>query len=186
MADLKIYDVFDMNPLRDFLRRDGETRVFSKGDRFCRFEVPAPEIGVVNSGGFAFMRPDYKGDNQTFSLAFRDELVGAYISRMPGRVAEFDVRAVCRSEVSVMPVDELAAHARDISPDYGYDFLYAIAYGFMMRGIAYRCESFETRYAELLTRMPDIHKIMPNSAIASYLGVTRETFARMRAKNRGL
>ncbi|WP_295727833.1 hypothetical protein [uncultured Muribaculum sp.] len=186
MADLKLYDVFDLTPLRDFLRSNGEPRVFSKGECFCRFGTPSQKIGVVNSGGFAFMRPDYKGDNQTCSLAFRDELVGAYISRMPGRVAEFDVCAVCRSEISVMPVDEMIAHISDISPTYGYEFVYAIAYGFMMRAIAYRCESVDARYTELLTRVPDIHRFMSNSAIASYLGVTRETFARMRAKNRSM
>ena len=54
MADLKLYDVFDMSPLRDYIREHGECRVYCKGECFCRIGENAPDIGVVNSGGFAF------------------------------------------------------------------------------------------------------------------------------------
>ncbi|MDE5706007.1 Crp/Fnr family transcriptional regulator [Muribaculum sp.] len=184
MADLKLYDVFDMAPLRDYIRGHGECRVYRKGECFCRIGVNAPEIGVVNSGGFAFIRPDDRGDDQTCSLAFADELVGAYISMMPGRKSGFDVKALCTSEVSVLALDAVVSHMDTISPDYRLRFTYAIAYAFMMRGISYRCQSVESRYAELLDRMPEVMTLMSTSAIASYLGVTRETLSRMRTRMR--
>ncbi|ANU63653.1 Crp/Fnr family transcriptional regulator [Muribaculum intestinale] len=182
MADLKLYDVFDMSPLRDYIREHGECRVYCKGECFCRIGENAPDIGVVNSGGFAFVRPDYKGDDQTCSLAFADELVGSYISMMPGRKSGFDVKALCKSEVSALALDTVVEYMDTISPDYRLRFTYAIAYAFMMRGISYRCQSVESRYVELLERMPDVKSFMSTSAIASYLGVTRETLSRMRAR----
>lgn len=182
MADLKLYDVFDMSPLRDYIREHGECCVYRKGECFCRIGENTPDIGVVNSGGFAFVRPDDKGDDQTCSLAFADELVGSYISMMPGRKSGFDVKALRESEVSVLALDTVVEYMDMISPDYRLRFTYAIAYAFMMRGISYRCQSVESRYVELLERMPDVMSFMSTSAIASYLGVTRETLSRMRAR----
>ena len=130
MADLKLYDVFDMSPLRDYIREHGECRVYCKGECFCRIGENAPDIGVVNSGGFAFVRPDYKGDDQTCSLAFADELVGSYISMMPGRKSGFDVKALCKSEVSALALDTVVEYMDTISPDYRLRFTYAIAYAF--------------------------------------------------------
>ena len=101
---------------------------------------------------------------------------------MPGRKSGFDVKALCKSEVSALALDTVVEYMDTISPDYRLRFTYAIAYAFMMRGISYRCQSVESRYVELLERMPDVKSFMSTSAIASYLGVTRETLSRMRAR----
>lgn len=182
MADLKFYDVFDLSPVRNFLREKGECRTLRKGDCFCRLGMPAMEIAVVNSGGFAFIHPDYKGDDQTCSIAFTDELIGAYISMIPGRMSGFDVKALCTSEISVLPIDAVISYMDSVSPDYRLRFTYAVAYGFMVRGVSYRCDSIESRYDELLKRMPDAPNHMSTGAIASYLGVTRETLSRMKTR----
>ena len=69
-------------------------------------------------------------------------------------------------------------------PGFKLMFTDAIAYGFMMRGISFRCDTLEERYQELLERIPDICNRISMSAIASYLGVSREAFARMRSRSK--
>ena len=183
MADLVLYDIFDISPLCDFIRSRGELRVFKKGEYFCRLGSPAPDIAVVRSGGFAFSRPDYKGDSQTFSLAFSGEIIGAYVPMMFGRTSPFDSTALCRSEIHTVPLKEAMRFMDDeLPPSFRLEFIRAVAYGFMMRMMGFRCNSPEERYRELLVRVPEIVGQMSNSAIAPYLGITRETFSRMRSR----
>lgn len=182
MSDLKTYDVFDMEPLRKCFMHHGEYRFLRRGDCFCRIESQAREIGMVCSGGFGFSRPDANGRDHLLSMAFKGDLIGAYISLRPGRLSAFDVRALCPSEVIVMPLASMISVMEEELPGFRLDFSDAIAYGFMMRAISFRCETAEERYRELLDRIPDVRKLMPMSAIASYLGMTREAFARMRRR----
>lgn len=182
MADLRLYDILDINPLADFVRDNGVRRTMSKGEHFASMNSPCREIGVVCSGGFAFSLPDYRGDNQILALAFAGELIGSVVA-IPGNRSFVDISALCRSEIYAVPTDVLYAEM-----DSGRltvsrsELLYALAYVFMLRAASFRCDSPEMRYRELLARVRDLHGTISMTAIASYLGVTRETFARMRRR----
>lgn len=185
MADLLLYDIFDLSPFRNFIRSTGEKRILKKGEHFCRTDAPAPDIAVVDSGGFAFTHPDHKGDNQILSLALTDELIGAYIPMMPGHRSVLDSIALCTSRITAIPLDKAIDYMdNELHPGYRMEFTRSIAFSFMIRGMDQRCKSPEERYRELLSRMPDLPGKISMSAIASYLGITRETFARMRSRMR--
>lgn len=182
MADLKIYDLLDLTELRNFITEHGEKRTIKKGEYFCRMEHTAKEIGLVVSGVFGFMRPDSNGRNQIISFAAPGEIVGAIISLRPTRMSAFDVVAICRAEILVVKADEIFGLMENIQPGFKLILTDAIAYGFMMRMISFRCDKPEDRYNELLERMPKIASMIPMSAIASYLGMTREAFSRLRSR----
>lgn len=183
MADLKIYDIFDISPLREYMLAHGRRSILKRRELFASQNELTTDIGLVISGGFSFSRPDYKGDNQILSLAFAGELIGAYISASHSSRADFDITALCTSEIAVVSIEELTDYMnRELGAAYILSFTKAIALGFMLRAIAYRCESTEERYRELLQRLPGIDNMVPMAAIASYLGITRETFARLRRK----
>ncbi|MDE7147847.1 MAG: hypothetical protein K2O20_05600, partial [Duncaniella sp.] len=93
MADLKLYDIIDLEPLRHYILTNGERRSYRRRQHFCTLSQPAQEIGLVISGGFAFSRPDYKGDRQILSLAFTGEIIGAYITPDFSRRSGFDITA---------------------------------------------------------------------------------------------
>lgn len=182
MADLKLYDIIDMNPVAEFIRGTGVRRVMSKGEYFARMNCRCREVGIVCSGGFAFSLPDYRGDNQILSLALAGEFIGSFVT-LPDNLSFVEISALCRSEIYTVPIDLLYAEMDSGRIAVGRDkLIYAIAYGFMLSGASYRCDSPETRYRELLARVPDLHATISMTAIASYLGVTRETFARMRRR----
>ena len=182
MADLKLYDLIDLTALRQFIADHGEKRTMRKGEYFCRMEHTAKEIGLVVSGVFGFMRPDSTGRNQIVSLAAPDEIVGAIISLRPSRQSALDVVALCQAEILVVNADEMFDYMESIQPGFRLMLTDAIAYGFLMRMISFRCDKPAERYAELLKRIPKIASMIPMSAIASYLGMTREAFARLRSR----
>lgn len=184
MADLKLYDTLDLTPLREYFMNCGERRLYRARQHFTTIGRTATEMGLVVSGGFAFSHPDYKGDRQILTLAFAGELIGNYITPDLSGRSGYDVTAMCESEVLVVPHSEFIATLDTLGPDFQLKFTLAIAMGFMMRGTAMRCDSPETRYRELLRRMPEINGRMSMTAIASYLGITRETFARLRNRLR--
>lgn len=184
MADLKLYDKLDLAPLREYFMNHGERRLYRRGQHFITIGRTATEMGLVVSGGFAFSHPDYKGDRQILTLAFAGELVGNYITPDLSGRAGYDATAMCESEVLVVPHSDFVARLDSISSDFKFRFTLAIAMSFMMRATSMRCDSPETRYRELLRRMPEINGRMSMTAIASYLGITRETFARLRNRLR--
>ena len=184
MADLKLYDNLDLAPLREYFLTHGERRSYRRGQHFITIGRTATEMGLVVSGGFAFSHPDYKGDRQILTLAFAGELVGNYITPDLSGRAGYDATAMCESEVLVVPHSDFVARLDSIGSDFKFRFTLAIAMSFMMRATSMRCDSPETRYRELLRRMPEINGRMSMTAIASYLGITRETFARLRNRLR--
>lgn len=184
MADLKLYDKLDLAPLREYFMNHGERRLYRARQHFITIGRTAAEMGLVVSGGFAFSHPDYKGDRQILTLAFAGELVGNYITPDLSGRAGYDATAMCESEVLVVPHSDFVARLDSIGSDFKFRFTLAIAMSFMMRATSMRCDSPETRYRELLRRMPEINGRMSMTAIASYLGITRETFARLRNRLR--
>ena len=183
MADLKTYDIFDISPLRDFIMSHGQKQSFRRKECLVAQGAPVTKIGLVTSGAFSFSRSDYKGDHQILSLALTGEFVGAYVSANPNNRSYYNVTALCGSEVALIDLDDFTGYMdRELGIEYRLDFTKAIAVGFLLRAISYRCDSPEERYLELLNRLPGINKMISMTAIASYLGVTRETFSRMRRK----
>lgn len=182
MADLKTYDLFNADALRTIILEHGREHKFKKGECFCRMECTAKEIGLVRNGVFGFSRPDGAGRDQILSLASTGEFVGAVISLYPTRRSAFDVTALCTSTVVSMPITGAFALAEELQPGFRSEFTEAIAYGFMMRGISFRCDKPEERYVELVARIPNICDVISMSAIASYLGLSREAFARLRGR----
>lgn len=183
MPDLKTYDFFDISPLREYIMAHGQRRFFKRREHFCSQNHRIKEIGMVISGGFSFSRSDYKGDNQILSMAFAGEFISAYISAGSNNRSCYDITALCPSEAMFIDVDEFNDYMdRELGRDYRLKFTEAIALGFMLRAISYRCDSPEERYMELLQRLPGIDSMISMTTIASYLGITRETFARLRRK----
>lgn len=182
MPDLHTYDLLNFAGAKPMFESYGSCRMFKRGDYFCRMESPAREIGLVISGGFGFSRPDHKGHDQILSLAFEGEFVSAIIALLPGRRSAFDVRALCPSELRVLPLDFFFDKMEEMNPGFRLELTTVLAYGIMMRCISCRCDTPEDRYKDLLQRVPDVRKFVPMSTIASYLGLSREAFARMRSR----
>ena len=175
MPDLITYDLMDFGPIRSMLRTHGTPQAFRRGEYFVR-------AGDVACRGFAFSKDDCHGDVQIFSLAFSNDIISSLIM-LPDRRSGFDITALCRSEVLVMEQSKfLDLLYTELGEQAWPRLIYAIACGLMERGFSYRCDSVESRYANLLARVPQVVSNMSYKAMASYLGISREHFARLRRK----
>lgn len=182
MPDLITYDLMDFGPIRSMLRTHGTPQAFRRGEYFVRAGDLACRVGLVTAGGFAFSKDDCHGDVQIFSLAFSNEIISSLIM-LPDRRSGFDITALCRSEVLVMEQSKfLDLLYTELGEQAWPRLIYAIACGLMERGFSYRCDSVESRYANLLARAPQVVSNMSYKAMASYLGISREHFARLRRK----
>lgn len=187
MGDLVIYDVFDIFPLREYMIENGEAVKFRRGEYFYSRGDVARDIAILKEGAFSFSQSDYKGREQILSMAFPGELIGAYIASRPGHRSMFDVRALCPSTACLISLNELREYMDScLGECYRRHSAEAIAYGFLIRATSFRCDSPEQRYYKLLRREPHIHTMLTNTVIASYLGISREAFARLRAKNNNI
>lgn len=182
MADLKTYDLIDLTPPRDYILNEGKKQSLRRGDYFIRIGEVAKKVAIVTEGYFAYVHPDSKGENQTITFAAKNEFLSTFIA-MPGQRSVVDIKSLCASQIMVVEYDDIMRYIKTEMPENALsDFYYAIAFGLLNRGISFRCDSPETRYRELLQRMPDIIQKVPMKEIASYLGVTREHFSRMRTR----
>ena len=179
-----IYDIMDLGPVRRYVEEHGEKKYFRRGEMFCRRDCRAVYVGLVMNGAFGFSRSDYRGHEQIYSLALPNDIVSAFIARQPGFMSEFDIRALCPSEIMAVPMSDLIEHLERERPGYLHRLTESIAYGLMMRGFSFRCDSPEERYRELLSRLPRLHVHLTMTDTASYLGLSREAFARLRARIR--
>lgn len=182
MADLVTYDLLDFSAVREFMRSRGSRRVLRKGECFIREREVPHKVGLVESGGFSFSKTDWKGNVQIMSLAFAGELISSIVS-LHGRRAGFDVTALCQSTVVEVEAADFAGFFNTDCPAGAYqELIYAIACGILDRAFSFRCESPETRYRSLLDRSPHIVGSITMTAMASYLVISREHFARIRSK----
>ncbi|MBD5285003.1 MAG: Crp/Fnr family transcriptional regulator [Bacteroides sp.] len=182
MSDLKTYDLIDVNPMRDYILNEGIKQSLRRGEKFIHIGEAAKKVAIVTEGYFAYTHPDYKGENQTISFAGKNDFLSTFIS-MPGQRSFYDIKSLCSSQIKVVEYADLMDYIKAEMPENALcQLFHAIAVGVLSRGISCRCDSPETRYLELLQRMPDILLKVPLKEIASYLGVTREHFSRMRTR----
>lgn len=183
MSDLSIYGLTDFVVIRDFIESTGESVALRRGGLFCRMDECAPRVGIVKSGAFAFMRPDSRGNEQVMTLSFPGDLVGAYVAVEPGNKSYFDVKALCASEILAIGIVEFLSFLESVpGKNFSAWFAKTVAFEFMMRGASFRCDTPEERYLALCARVPGHMDFMSNTDVASYLGISREGFSRMRSR----
>lgn len=182
MTDIPFYTDYDSTLIREWLDAHGEMRVYRKGDCFCLTDTPVQYFGLIVSGCFAMERADAKGARQILSLAFNGEFVSSYVSYMAGVNSMFDVVSLERSVVKQVLMDDFYDFLRSVAPDYAFHMLAAVSQTVLSRCISIKCEAPSDRYLQLLRRIPDINQRISQSTLASYLGLTREAFSRMKRR----
>ena len=151
----------------------------SKGDFLCRQGDRNIQVGFLLNGCLKYSCFTTNGNERVISLAFTSDLVGCYSSIRNNSPSPFDIVALEKSTVYLIPISMVDA---EIGLEMRIKLSEAIAFRALQEAIDYRCKSLMERYQELLNRYPDIHNKMSNRTIASYLGITPESFCRLRKR----
>ncbi|KAA2238400.1 Crp/Fnr family transcriptional regulator [Chitinophaga agrisoli] len=143
----------------------------------CRFHT------FVCSGCLRSYRIDNKGNEHIFSLSPANHWVSDRVSIVTGAPSKEFIDALEDSAVMQFSTDSFKTLLKDIP---GFDTLNTkiiIDECSTTRDRIYMMLSHqaEERYRQFIRCFPQLHHRLPMSMIASYLGITRETLARIRS-----
>lgn len=128
------------------------------------------------------------GEEVSVGFTYKGEFTGGFDSFMSGKPAIFSLQALEDSHLVRIHVDDLNLmfdkyHAVE---RWGRLFNARILIGMAVRQVETRSFSAEERFERLIQDSPHILQLVPQKYLASYLGMTAETFSRMRARYREL
>ncbi|MTI39220.1 Crp/Fnr family transcriptional regulator [Fulvivirga lutimaris] len=126
------------------------------------------------------------GEEINAGFTYNNDFSGEYASFLSQEPTEFYIQAI--TDCSLLRIsyknlmymfDELKCIER-----FGRQFNAKILIDMAKRQLESRSFTAEEKYKRLLTQSPHILQLVPQKHLASYLGMTPETFSRLRAKVR--
>lgn len=180
MSDFNAYTAgLDMDFLRDLFRRNGRMMHFQKGDIFAGGSKRLRYWGLVVSGTFKYVIPDYEGERHVVGFVFDNDMVGDFLATVKQRPVRAEIIAASDAEVMVcdtsvvydfMTLNTAFLHTITVN-------LFCQAYGVYLE---LHLKSPKDRYVALLKRCPDILQKITLREMASYLQVTPTHLSRIR------
>ncbi|HEY0977929.1 MAG TPA: Crp/Fnr family transcriptional regulator [Flavobacteriales bacterium] len=129
---------------------------------------------------------EHDGTERCLGFAYAGTWSGdpdSFFSQRPGR---FQLQALTASTTLAIHRDDLLAHYERIRAmeRFGRLILEELLVGRATREVEMLTLNAEERYRKLLQRSAHLLQLVPQKDLASYLGMTPETFSRLRAKVR--
>ena len=125
-----------------------------------------------------------KGLEHVLGFSYNGDFSGMFDSFLHRSPAELNLQAISDSHLLAIKFEDyhtLINRYRKLER-WAYQFLVGILVGRLRREIEMLSCSAEERYRNLLQRSPHVIQQIPYKHLASYLGMTPETFSRMRKK----
>ncbi|ELR72955.1 cAMP-binding protein [Fulvivirga imtechensis AK7] len=124
------------------------------------------------------------GDEISIGFTYDGDYSGAYDSFLAQQPSDFSMQAITDCELlRISYTDLMAMFDKYKSAErWGRIFNANILIGMARRQLEVRSFSAEERFERLATQSPHILQLVPQKYLASYLGMTPETFSRLRKK----
>lgn len=124
------------------------------------------------------------GEEVTLGFSFDDNFSGVYDSFVTQNQSLYYLQSLTESEV--LAISHADMHylfdAYKSFERWGRLFIQQILSGRGKREVELAVQSAQQRYDAFISRMPALLQTIPQKYVASYLGMTPETYSRMRAK----
>jgi CRP/FNR family transcriptional regulator, anaerobic regulatory protein len=126
------------------------------------------------------------GEEICIGFTYNGDFSGAYDSFLAQSKSEFAVQALSKCLLLKISREDLMTQfdAYKSIERWGRLFNAEILIGMAKRQIESRSYSAEEKFNRLLEQSPHIMQLVPQKHLASYLGMTAETFSRLRKKKR--
>lgn len=124
------------------------------------------------------------GDEVTLAFSFDNNFSGVYDSFVTQKPSFYYLQSLTESEVLAISYADMH-YLFDTYKSFerwGRLFIQQILFGRGKREIELATQTAQERYDNFISRMPAELLTIPQKYLASYLGMTPETFSRMRAK----
>lgn len=158
-------------------------KTFQKGDFLLKNGQPCQNIIFVNKG---IIRYFYlvDGEERIGNFFFDNDFASDYKSFLTQSPALLNIDALTEVEVVLINYQDLQTiyEKSKTFERLGRKITEGIYIALIQRTESLLFESAEERYINLLKKMPELHNIVPQYMIASYLNIKPETLSRIRKK----
>ena len=173
----------DLQTLREFCEREGETVTFSKGDRLEREGEPARWLAFVSEGCFKYVTHGISDDKTHITwFSFEGEFVVDYPTFLYGRPSQATIEAMMFSRVFRVTGQQLEQFFDQSKETMRLRAVIAehLLFQFRSRYLDLHCATAHERYNLLMQRCPGIVEHLDLQDIASFLNVTPKTISKIR------
>jgi CRP-like cAMP-binding protein len=154
---------------------------FEKGAIITDYGQIERKLYFINSGivELAMLR---EGEERIIEFFFQDSFVCAYTSFIKQEASYVRLTALCECQTEVIQYSDLqqAYETSFLANKLGRLLTEQIYLIKAKREVDFLTKSAQERYAELISRRPDVPKLIPVNKIAKYLGIHPESLSRIR------
>lgn len=167
---------------KELITQEGELRRYARGEEFVSIGHPAPYFGYVKSGTLKYVVWATDGTERVIGLEFAGEFVADFPFSLYGAKSRTSIVAVSECEIYCLPV-ERAKQMMDSDTQIkdivmrSTEAIFATVYD---RYVALYTLTPQERYADLVSRHPDLFTLFSLKDIASFLNITPTHLSRLR------
>lgn len=175
-------DGIDTDFWRGIFVREGELRIYRKGDEFVTAGKTARVLGYIKSGRLKYVAFAADGTPHVVGLEFAGEFVADFpfsLYRQTARcsiIAESDCEIYCIAAERIREMAEADSRIKEMVM-HSTESIFATVYD---RYLALYCQSPQERYNDLISRHPDLFALFSLKDIASFLNITPTHLSRLR------
>ena len=173
----------DLETLREFCKREGETVTYRKGDQLERESDPARWLAFVTEGCFKYVNHGISDDREHITrFSFKGEFVVDYPTFLYGRPSQTTIVAMMPSRVLRVTGEQMKLYFSQSIETMELRAIIAehILFQFRSRYLDLHCTTPRERYDLLMQRCPGIAEHLDLQDIASFLNVTPKTISKIR------
>lgn len=172
------------SPLVDLALQQGKQILYKKGEYFVHQGEVCRTMGFVVSGSFRYCCTNSTGESSIVGYTFDDSFVGNYPAFQLQDQSNVDIQALCDSSVYVVTYQQLADfyETNNEHQKLGRRIAETLLWDVYDRMISMYSLTPEERYLDIITRCPDLLKLITLKELASYLLIRPETLSRIRRK----
>ena len=172
----------DLQVLREFCEREGETVTYRKGDQLEREGDPARWFAFVESGCFKYVNRSSDDKEHITWFSFEGEFVVDYPTFLYDRPSQTTIVAMMTSRILRVSGEQIRLFFSQSMETMTLRAIIAehILFQFRSRYLDLHCTAPRERYNLLMQRCPGIVEHLDLQDIASFLNVTPKTISKIR------
>lgn len=155
--------------------------VYEKGEEFVAEGSVCRYVGLVLSGYFKYSMFDTSGNERIAGFGFENEIITDFVRSVQfNQPAWTSIVAGCRSEILRVPLPQMREYLDEHHPVYIANVSKHVLAEAYSRSLMMLKLSPLERYRALYPRLVDVIDLIPIQELASFFGISRRQFQRIR------
>ena len=166
--------------MNDIIQLSEKTITLNRSEFLCKQGQTDTNIYFVESGSVK-VSLNLSEEEQIIRFGYRGSLVVALDSLLTGLATQFDIQAIKKCKIKVIPKKQLEAYLNIENNRLVWtEILEKLIVQQMEREVDLLTQSPLERYQRVIQRSPQLFQEIPNKYIANYLRMSAETLSRLK------